>query len=153
MIGIIIGTLAFLFTIYFFWRAGHNDDMAGVGIVVGFFIGILAFMLIGLPITHMTGGLVPEYSTGSRDGYITKLSEKGLIWKTYEGEMQQGSGNMAALQGTYKFSVRNSTLLPELLDARNNAQRVRLNYSEYLFTDWTVSESGYLLTSIEVLDE
>lgn len=119
---------------------------------IAIMMGALFFVIMFIPAITLTGGLVPDYSSGTRDGYITKLSNKGLMWKTNEGEMQVGTGNMAALQEPFEFSVKNSTLLPSLFEASTNAQRVRLYYQEYLITDLRYAESSYLVTKVEVLD-
>lgn len=53
-------------------------------------------------------GCIQDYSDGTRVGYIRKFSEKGLIWKSWEGEMMltPPAGVVMANVDTFAFSVR-----------------------------------------------
>lgn len=46
-----------------------------------------------------------HYSDGERIGVLRKLSKKGLIHKTYEGELMLNAGYGAVKLDTFNFSV------------------------------------------------
>ena len=69
-----------------------------------------------------------SYSTGDRAGWLQKLSEKGWVCKTWEGEMA-----LVSLPGTstvekFVFTVRDDVIAAEL--AKVMGKRVTLHYQE-----------------------
>src|SRR5690242_9314770 len=66
------------------------------------------------------------YSSGERAGYLQKISKKGWLCKTWEGEMQ-----LTAIPGSvpekFIFTVRSDSIAEEL--NKVNGQRVVLNYA------------------------
>src|SRR3954466_3359504 len=68
------------------------------------------------------------YSTGDRAGYIQKISKKGWICKTWEGELA-----MANLPGTmpqiFSFTVRNDSIA-QILE-KNAGKQVTLTYEQH----------------------
>ena len=142
--------LAFVATViacYMVWRYldGFAASLFGPIFALGF------FALATVPIS-MTGGLAPGYSQGFRDGYVTKISHRGVIWKTWEGTLQSGSGEMASVQAEYAFSVVDDELVEEIALAAASAKRVRLVYHEYLIKDIRFTDTGYVVTHLEYLE-
>lgn len=98
------------------------------------------------------------YSTGSRAGTIIKLSKKGVLFKTWEGELNMTMfvGDMsaaAAIANLWKFSVhRSDTAVVRILnDAMLSGQRVKLDYDEhYIRLPWN-GETTYFVTKVELL--
>lgn len=73
------------------------------------------------------------YSEGYRVGQVVKVSNKGLIWKTWEASM--GITQSGAYVGEWQFSVdskdsREEELVQALLDAYNNGGLVRVRYMQ-----------------------
>ena len=74
------------------------------------------------------GALKWVYSSGERVGYVQKLSEKGFICKTFEGELV-----LVSMPGTqaekFLFTVKN----PEVAKKINESigKRVSLTYEEH----------------------
>jgi len=69
-----------------------------------------------------------SYSTGERAGWIQKLSNKGWVCKTWEGELA-----LVSLPGTstvekFAFTVRDDTVAAALIQAMG--KRVSLHYEE-----------------------
>jgi hypothetical protein len=120
----------------------------GLAAIATFFTGVAAAIIVSTLIS-VTVGMLPHYSDGVRQGYITKFSRKGFIWKTWEGEMQIGAGQQAALQEPHKFSVSDS----ELVDYINATlgKRVEMVYNEWGIMPCSIGESGYQATSVQVL--
>ena len=87
------------------------------------------------------------YSKGDRVGYVLKLSEKGWLCKTWEGElsMQTIPGTMAE---KFVFSVRSDSIAHVV--QRLQAQQVRLFYEQHKGVPSTCfGESDYFVSGIE----
>lgn len=72
-----------------------------------FLIISLLVIVFGFWIFYLICGL--SYSEGTRSGVLTKVSKKGYVFKTYEGEINiggidQGDGTIMPLT-VFKFSV------------------------------------------------
>ncbi len=90
------------------------------------------------------------YSTGERAGYAQKLSEKGWLCKTWEGELA-----MANLPGTmpeiFKFSVRNDSIA-HLLE-KNLGKRVSISYDQHRGIPTSCfGETGYYITNVRLIE-
>src|SRR5579872_2956884 len=86
------------------------------------------------------------YSTGERAGYIQKISKKGWLCKTWEGELA-----MANLPGTlpqiFDFSVRDDAVAQQIVQSAG--QRVSLTYEEHRGVPTRCfGETGYFITAI-----
>jgi hypothetical protein len=110
----------------------------------------LGFMLITVPVIQMTGGLMNNYSEGVREGYITQLSRKGIIWETNEGQMQVGTGEMASLQTPWQFSCPDESMWSKL--NKSLGKKVRVQYRQWLFQPYSRGDSGYEIQNIEILE-
>src|ERR1041385_6779405 len=69
-----------------------------------------------------------SYSTGYRAGYIQKLSQKGWLCKTWEGELAMAN-LPGAMPEIFKFSVRNNSVA-HLLE-KNIGKRVTIDYEQH----------------------
>lgn len=91
------------------------------------------------------------YSSGERAGYVQKLSEKGWICKTYEGELI-----LVSMPGTqaekFFFTVRNKAIAKRIDESVG--KRVRLVYEEHKGVPSSCfGESAYFVTDISLLDK
>ena len=70
-----------------------------------------------------------SYSTGERVGYVQKLSKKGWICKTWEGELQMSNipGSAPML---FQFTVRSDSLANVIESIAG--RRVSLSYEQHL---------------------
>lgn len=90
-----------------------------------------------------------SYSSGERTGFVQKISHKGWICKTWEGEL-----SMATQAGIppqiFSFSVRDEGVAQKVMKA--GGQRARLQYEEHrgVPTD-CFGETSYFVTGIQVL--
>ena len=95
-------------------------------------IATALFVLVILPAAglaiYIYATLTIAYSTGERVGYIQKISKKGWVCKTWEGELA-----MVTMPGTppqlFQFSVRDEAVARKLLDAAG--KRVALSYEQH----------------------
>ena len=90
-----------------------------------FWILILPVALLSL---YTWGTLTWVYSDGERVGYVQKLSHKGWLCKTWEGELV-----LVTVPGTqaekFYFTVRNPAVISKINAL--SGERVRLQYEEH----------------------
>ena len=91
-----------------------------------FIVAVVALILIA--VAYLAVALKWSYSTGDRAGWLQKLSDKGWVCKTWEGEMA-----LVSLPGTstvekFAFTVRDDLVAAEL--AKVMGKRVTLHYEE-----------------------
>ncbi len=93
------------------------------GVLAGVILVPVAILSVWAAIT-----LNYTYSSGDRAGYVQKLSKKGWICKTWEGELA-----MATLPGTmpqiFAFSIRSDSIAG--IVQKNMGKRVSLEYEEH----------------------
>jgi len=70
-----------------------------------------------------------SYSEGERAGYLQKLSKKGWLCKTWEGEIPLSS-MPGAIPERFAFTVRDAAVVRQLQSAMG--QRVQLSYSQHV---------------------
>ena len=99
-----------------------------------------------------------EFSEGFREGHVQKFSHKGIIWKTWEGEMalpgfkQVGTGDEAHMSNTFEFSVVDPQVQKEI-QALHATEYVRLYYKQYFASPPTMGNSQYRIVKVEKLQE
>ena len=91
------------------------------------------------------------YSSGERAGYVQKLSQKGFVCKTYEGELV-----LVSMPGTqaekFLFTVRNEAVAKRINETVG--KRVRLVYEEHIGIPTNCfGESGYFVQDVQLLDK
>ncbi|HET9799771.1 MAG TPA: hypothetical protein VFP90_17360 [Gemmatimonadaceae bacterium] len=93
-------------------------------IVVGVLVVLPALLLTAWTIISLSF----SYSTGDRAGYIQKLSKKGWLCKTWEGELAMVN-IPGAMQERFPFSVRSDSLA-EVMTKMMGSQ-VSITYQEH----------------------
>ena len=110
---------------------------------------ILLGALVGLPALLLAAwtaiALSYTYSKGDRAGYIQKLSEKGWICKTWEGELAMVNVP-GAMQERFPFTVRSDSLAAAM--TKMMGSRVSITYEEHRGVPGTCfGETGYFVTA------
>ena len=118
-------------------------------------LGLLALLFILLVPALIFGTwswvtLNYSYSKGERAGYVQKLSRKGWVCKTWEGELA-----MANLPGTmpeiFHFSVRNDSIARIL--EKNVGKRVSLTYDQHRGVPTSCfAETQYYITNVRLVN-
>lgn len=121
-----------------------------------FFIltGLLLVLIAAATLAILT---FANYSSGERVGTVAKLSKKGYIFKTYEGELYQGVGtNMPTGEDpgittkVFSFSVPrgNEEAVKEINAAMSGGYRVTLGYKEkFVKLPWR-GETKYMISKV-----
>ena len=95
-----------------------------------------------------------HYSSGDRAGTISKLSERGYVFKTYEGVLNEGgySGETGSLQARYwDFSAKNEKIVEDLKKALATGERITLHYEEKFFQFPWNGDTKYFITEVKFL--
>jgi len=115
------------------------------------FLGGLAFVLICVFLFYHYA----VYDEGVRAGIVVRISKKGVIFKTYEGQLNLES--FGALRGTnpiastFDFSVESTDekVIKDLEAASLSGERVNLKYiKRYGSFPWR-GETQYFITEVE----
>lgn len=113
-------------------------------IVLLLVIGVLTFMYFGI------------YDEGVRAGNVVRVSKKGVIFKTYEGQLNLQSfgalkGSTTPFAETFDFSVAKNKpdVIRELEAVALSGERVNLHYiKRYNVFPWR-GETKYFVVSVE----
>lgn len=113
-----------------------------IAIIVLVFIAVVLFVYYA------------NISEGSRSGVIVKISKRGAIFKTYEGQMDLGSfGAVKAdnqFSQTFEFSVEkdDDEVYKTLEEASLSGERVQIRYKEkYATLPWR-AETTYFVYEV-----
>ncbi|MCX2743583.1 hypothetical protein OO013_06890 [Mangrovivirga sp. M17] len=95
-----------------------------------------------------------SYSKGYRVGTPIKLSKKGMVIKTWEGEMNIGgltSSSEGVMPTTWEFSIHGSDreVRENLNDAIDQGQRVKLHYKEKYVRFFWQGDTKYFVYEVE----
>ena len=90
-----------------------------------------------------------SYSTGERAGYVQKISRKGWLCKTWEGELAMFTFPGTAPQ-MFTFSVRDKAIAEKIENSAG--QRVALGYEQHKGVPTSCfAETEYFITSVRPL--
>ena len=92
-----------------------------------------------------------SYSTGERAGWVQKLSKKGFVCKTWEGEMA-----MVSLPGSvpekFDFTTRDESVAAHIHHVMG--KRVSLTYEEHIGLPTSCfGETRHYVTDVRVIEE
>lgn len=110
----------------------------------------LLLVPIALIALYTWASLTWVYSNGERAGYVQKLSQKGFVCKTYEGELV-----LVSMPGTqaekFYFTVRDAAVAKRINETVG--KRVRLIYEEHLGVPTTCfGDTGFFVQDVQLLD-
>ena len=110
---------------------------------------LVVFVLLFVAYTWLV--LSWSYSVGERAGYVQKLSKKGWICKTWEGELA-----LVTMPGTvgekFFFSVRNETTAEQI--NRSMGRRVSLDYEEHVGVPSSCfGETSHFITGVKIIED
>lgn len=107
--------------------------------------------LAALVALYFWAALSWSYSTGERAGWVQKLSNKGWICKTWEGEL-----SLVSLPGStaekFHFTVRDDAVAAQI--TRHIGKRVALHYEEKVGLPTTCfGETRHFITGVTLSEE
>lgn len=121
------------------------------------FLKRLLFVTIGLFIIVMLFFYYGNYSSGYRAGVPIKVSHKGKLFKTYEGELNEGGLTNSAegvLPAKWAFSIKSSAkeVREKLDDAIVNNKRVKVYYKEKYVQLFWLGDTKYFVYDVQILE-
>lgn len=115
---------------------------------------LLPIAIVLLPVvifalwTWVTLGYV--YAQGERAGYVQKLSKKGWLCKTWEGELAMVNLPGSVSPQIFNFTVRNDSIA-ELLE-KDIGKRVSITYEQHRGVPTTCfGETEYFVTNVRIV--
>ena len=121
----------------------------GLGLVA--WLGLIAILAVLLFASYIWLMLSWSYSRGERAGWVQKLSEKGYICKTWEGEMA-----MVTMPGSipekFLFTVRDDAIAEKIKAVMG--KRVAIDYEEHIgLITSCFGDTGHFVKDVKVIDE
>ena len=115
-------------------------------------IAVIALLIvIILPILYTELMLHWSYSTGERAGWLQKLSHKGFVCKTTEGELSMIAVPGAAPEKFY-FTVRDDEVAKQIDQLMG--RRVSLHYEQKVGLPTSCfGDTEYFVTAVQTVDE
>ena len=107
--------------------------------------------LVAVVVLYFTAALKWSYSTGERAGWVQKLSKKGWVCKTWEGELA-----MVSLPGSTPEKFHFTIFDDDVADTISKAmgKRVSLHYEEKVgLPSSCFGETRHYVTGVTVSDE
>ncbi len=116
-------------------------------------IKFLTVVVLSIFLTSCT----ENYSNGERVGMITKFSQKGLIWNSWEGSLnttQTGMNSAAPFEFSVDNDVNDHNVISTLDSAATEGWKVKIKYHETFGKNWFSNrgETNYFVKEVEVLD-
>jgi hypothetical protein len=114
---------------------------------------VVALMILSLvAVPYFAFVLYWNYSSGERAGWIQKLSEKGWLCKTWEGELALVSLPGSATVEKFQFTVRDDKVAAEI--SKVMGRRVTVHYEEKVGLPTSCwGETRYFVTGVTVAND
>ena len=123
------------------WRRRHWKKLTLLAVILIPILVFAAWAYVSITL---------HYSAGDRAGYAQKLSEKGWVCKTWEGELAMAN-LPGAMPEIFKFTVRNDSIAKIITD--NLGKRMSLHYEEHRGVPTSCfGETEYYVTNVRILE-
>ncbi len=116
-------------------------------LAIVFVLGIITLVLL----------YFADFSEGTRAGVPMKLSKRGVLFKTYEGQLNVGGMTNTpegAIPTVWDFSIpkANDSVIVKMNDAIDHGKRVKVFYHEKYIRFFWRGDTKYYAYDIEVID-
>jgi hypothetical protein len=113
-------------------------------------------VMISLAAMMFLSACMPNYSDGDRVGVVNKFSKKGLVFKSWEGELlMEGfknrtdtNGNSRISANVLHFSTTDDKVAAKVQEAMDSESKIKLHYSEWLIAPLTIG-SSHVVTDVK----
>jgi len=123
------------------------------------FLTITGVVLFLLALLFFAIAYNVNYSKGFRSGTIVKLSEKGFLFKTHEGQLLSGGlstsegGDLTSTLWDFSVERADTDVLEAIELAVDGRYPVKLRYHEKWFTFFWRGETKYFVYEVERVGE
>lgn len=115
---------------------------------------LVGSLMTGCAVAKFTGGYMPNYSEGTREGKLLKLSTNGVLYKCGEGTLlinefgvRTSTNKDVGGQNAWEFSCPDAVLRRQLDSAVG--KRVVIHYRQWLIAPITQA-TEYTVTGVEI---
>lgn len=118
----------------------------------------IKFLFLGVVSTLFMTSCTENYSNGERIGMVTKFSEKGLVYDSWEGTLNTTQTGMNSAE-PFEFSVDNDVNDPVVIStldsAATNGWKVKIKYHQTFGKNWfnNRGETNHFVKEVVVLDK
>lgn len=88
-------------------------------------------------------------SEGTRTGILFKISKKGKVFKTYEGQLQLAGATIMNKESTFEFSAENEAVYMSMQE--HEGKNIRLHYKEKVNAFPWQGDTDYLVYKVEAI--
>ncbi len=118
----------------------------------------ILFITIAVSTLIFTFVIYVNFSEGKRAGELIKMSRKGVVFKTFEGQLNTGGfseGDGDITSSIWHFSVKSSNeeVLQDIDEAIDGGYRVKLYYEEKYMNVFFLGDTKYFVTKVERVKE
>ena len=107
-------------------------------------LGLGVFGIIAVSLLYYAFIYFVTYSEGTRSGELIKISNKGVVVKTWEGEISQGISGAQIF--TFSVLDKDQKVIDNLRDYQG--QYVKLDYVERYATFFWLGDTKYFITKV-----
>jgi hypothetical protein len=130
------------------WSHPAVDTTPRGGVAAKLLLALL--VLGGLAAAYTYATLRWSFSEGERAGYVQKLSRRGWICKTWEGELAMVT-MPGAIPETFLFTVRSDAVAARL--NQSLGKRVALTYEQHVgLPSSCFGDTDYFVTAVTVVE-
>ena len=132
------------------FKAVINSGLKKIGEYIRkFFLIILSLVVVGVIGYFVWANWT--FSEGTRAGYLVKMSRKGVMFKTYEGQLNlggfQASGQSGVIGNIWEFSVKDDGVYEKLQTMEG--KQVKLHYREKFKAMPWQGDTNYFIYDVE----
>jgi|TARA_B110000305_G_C19387112_1_gene612827 hypothetical protein len=119
-------------------------------------------IFIGVAIISIIAGsyvvFYANYSTGYRVGTVIKMTKRGVVFKTFEGQLHTGGlssdGGSDGATSMWDFSVKKEAedIRQQIESAVDNNSKVKLYYDEKFYQWAFFGDTKYFVNKVEVIE-
>lgn len=108
--------------------------------------GLLALLLMG--VGYLLFAYHFTYSRGESVGFVQKISYKGWLCKTWEGEQVRALSVVPAIPEKFEFTVRDASVVDKI--NQHIGQKVVLEYEQHRGLPRCFGDSEHFVTDVRV---
>lgn len=108
-------------------------------------IGLVLTVVIGLGL-YLAFAYYFTYSKGESVGFVQKLSYKGWVCKTWEGEQIRALATLPAVPEKFAFTVRDDAVADQI--NKHIGQKVVIEYEQHKGLPACFGETEYFITKV-----
>jgi len=148
MIEIIICIIITVVMCIIVYKDGGYERLSDT-IMIGIICIILFWILLGLLIFPMGRGLHKDYGIVNQTGLLTNLSKQGVIWETFEGELQKGVNDQSTVSKPFMFSTTNEKIIKQLQSYLGSNKTIQLTCQQWYCMPYSRGNTDVEVISIK----